>query len=315
MTLNVPERYIFALNILLAALVIPYFAARSVSDMIKMHFAANILPPAVESASSRGPAGFAVTHPRSSYNAIVERDVFNLAPAPEASGPVESEDLNITLLGTSHLTGGARSFVIIQDQSGSQQLYRLGDTIPNVGRLLQIGKNRAIVEHNGHRVALEIPRDSSGRPDSDDDEVEAGHHRSRMRGLRPPFIRNPMIRPRSPTAQAGGVRKVAPNNYAIERSTVNSSMQNMARLFTEIRAVPDIQNGSSNGFRLTEIQSGSIFQQIGLQNGDVVTAVSGQRVNDPAKAMQMLSTLQSRSNVTLNLLRNGAPVQLTYTIH
>jgi len=313
MTLNIPERYIFALNILLAALVIPYFAARSVSDMIKMHFAANIVPPAVESVSSKAPAGFAVTRARTSYNAIVERDVFNLAPAPEASAPVESEDLNVTLLGTSHLTGGARSFVIIQDQSGSQQLYRLGDTIPSVGRLLQIGKNRAIVEHNGHRVALEIPKDSLGQPGGDDE--EGGRHGSRMRGLRPPVIRNPMIRPRSPTAQAGGVRKVAPNNYAIERSTVNSSVQNMARLFTEIRAVPVIQNGASNGFRLTEIQSGSIFQQIGLQDGDVLTTVSGQRVNDPAKAMQMLSTLQSRSNITLNLLRNGAPVQLTYTIH
>ena len=84
---------------------------------------------------------------------------------------------------------------------------------------------------------------------------------------------------------------------------------------TELRALPVLQNGTSNGFRLSEIQPGSIFEQIGLQDGDVLTAVSGQQLNDPARAMQMLSTLQTRSDVTLNVLRNGAPVQLSYTIH
>jgi len=29
----------------------------------------------------------------------------------------------------------------------------------------------------------------------------------------------------------------------------------------------------------------------------------------------MLSTLQSRSSIQLNVLRNGTPVQLNYTIH
>jgi general secretion pathway protein C len=89
----------------------------------------------------------------------------------------------------------------------------------------------------------------------------------------------------------------------------------MASLFSQIRAVPDLQNGASDGFRLSEIQPGSIFQQMGLQDGDVLTQVSGQPIGNPARAMQMLSTLQSRSNITLNVLRNGTPVQISYTIH
>ena len=313
MTFNIPERYPLALNILLAALVIPYFAARSVSDMIKLHYSANVVPAALENPASRTPTSFAGTRPRSVYNAIIQRDVFNLAPAPVESAPVETEDLKITLLGTSHLTGGDRAFAIFEDSTGSQQLYRLGDTIPGIGRLLQVGKNRAIIEHNGHRVAVEIPKDSLGRPGGDQEEgAPAG---LRRRGLRPPFIRNPMIRPGRPAAKAGGIRKLAPNQYAIDRSTVNSNMQNMSQLFTQIRALPDLQNGASNGFRLSEIQPGSIFEQIGLQDGDVLTTVSGQQIGDPARAMQMLSTLQSKSNITLNVLRNGAPVQLSYTIH
>jgi general secretion pathway protein C len=88
----------------------------------------------------------------------------------------------------------------------------------------------------------------------------------------------------------------------------------MSRLFTEIRAVPRMQNGSSAGFQLSEIQPGSIFQEIGLQDGDVLTAAQGRPVNDPLKAMELLQTLRNQSSITLNVIRNGSPLQLQYNI-
>ena len=210
MTFNIPDRYPLILNIMLAALVIPYFAARSVSDMIRMHYSASAIPAVVENTAPRGPA-FTGARPRGVYNLIVERDVFNLTPAAVDTAPVEKENLDITLIGTSHLTGGGPAFVIIQDQSGVQQLYRVGQVIPGAGKLLQVGQNRAIIEHNGHHVALDIPRDSLGQADSSD-EGQPGTPPTRFRPhpLRRPFIRNPMVRPRPPNAKAGGIRKLAP---------------------------------------------------------------------------------------------------------
>jgi len=315
MTLNIPhipQRYLFAINVLLAALIIPWFAARTVSEIIKLHYAADIDPQPVVSPAPASDADLGAPRPRALYNIIKERDVFNLAPAPEVSAPVEDENLNIKLLGTSHLTGGARDFAIIEDDAGNEQLYRLGETIPSVGRLMQIGKNRAIILHNGHRVAIDIPKESLGN--SGDDE-SAPRPSMRPHGLRPPFIRNPMLRSGRPAAKADGVRRIAPDKYLVDRSTINSDMQNMSQLLTQVRALPVIQNGTTNGFRLSEIQPGSLFDQIGLRDGDVLTAISGQQLNDPARAMQMLSTVQTRSAVSVNLLRNGAPVLLNYTIH
>ena len=313
MTFNISERYLFALNVLLAALIIPYFAARTVSQMIKLHYAANVVIQPLTNIAPGAVTDLTAPRPRAVYNVIRERDIFNLAPAPEVSAPVEKEDLNIKLLGTSHLTGGGRDFAIVGDQSGNQQLYRLGETIPSVGRLVQIGKNRAIIEHNGHRVVIEIAKDSLG--ESGDDDAGGSRPQRRPHGLRSPFIRNPMIRPGRPAAKADGVRKVGPNKYAVERTTINSNMQDMSHLLTEVRALPVMQNGATNGFRLSEIQPGSLFQQIGLQDGDVLTSISGERLTDPARALRMLSTLQTRSDVTLIVLRNGAPVRLSYTIH
>src|SRR5579863_6609846 len=146
MTFNLPERYLFAINLLLAALVIPWCAARTVSAMIKLHYAANVVTQPLEVSVSGAPVNLDASLPRAAYNVINQRDVFNLAPATATVAPVEDEDLKITLLGTSHLTGGTPDFAIIEDEDGGQQLYRLGETIPSVGRLVQIGKNRAIIE-------------------------------------------------------------------------------------------------------------------------------------------------------------------------
>jgi type II secretion system protein C len=313
MVFNINERYLFAINLLLAALIIPYFAARTVSAMIKLHYAAEVVTqphPRVAPSSLTGSTG---SRPLAAYSIIKQRDVFNLALAPEVAAPVENENLNITLLGTSHLTGAVHEFIIVEDQQGAQQLYRLGETIPNVGRLVQVGKNRAVIEHNGHRVSIEIPKDSLGQ--SGDDEDALPTPMMRPHGLRTPFMRNPMIRRGRPMARAGGVHRLGPNKYLVERSTINRDMQNLSQLMTEVRALPVLQNGTSNGFRLSEIQPGSLFDEIGLHDGDVLTAVSGQQLNDPARALQMLSTIQTRSAVTVNLLRDGAPVQLNYTIH
>jgi type II secretion system protein C len=110
---------------------------------------------------------------------------------------------------------------------------------------------------------------------------------------------------------------VAPNRYLVDRAKVNDDMQDMAKLFTEVRAVPNIQNGSSNGFALSEIQPGSVFEAMGLHDGDVVTAIGGQSLSDPRKAIAVLQSLQTLNDrsINLSLMRNGTPVNLLYTVH
>ena len=210
--------------------------------------------------------------------------------------------------------------MIVEDSSGTQSLYRLGDTIPNnVGRLVEVGQDRAVVLHKGHRVALTIPHD---------DDQGAAALAARPSGGRPRPFNNPALRrpgrpglhglpnklPMRLMGPGAGVRRLGANRYVLDRSTVDSNLQNMAKLFTEIRAVPSLQNGVSRGFRLSEIESGSIFQQIGLHDGDLLTGVNGQPANDPTKALALLAALRTSSSVTLSVMRNGAPVQLYYNI-
>jgi type II secretion system protein C len=306
------------LNVLLVG-AIAYFAALAASDLFAMRLASSVVP--VENIP-QSTIDNSELKPEGYYQVIIRRDIFNTAPAPavvqaQPAAP-EDDDLRITLLGTSHITG-SRAFAIIEDQNGDQVLYRQGDLIPDAGQLIAIGRDRAIVLHNGRQIALEIP--SLGGPDEADvNQVPGGFPRG---GIFPRLPRgldfrhhNPMMRRRMPGAPgaSSGVHQLSPNHYLVDRSTVNSDTQDMAKLFTQVRAMPNLQNGSSNGFALSEIQPGSIFDQLGLHDGDVVTTVAGQPMNDPRTAITVLESLSGRSSIQMSVLRNGAPVNLSYTI-
>jgi type II secretion system protein C len=321
MTLSLPERYTILLNALLV-LAIAYFAALSVGDVFALRLAGNAVPPA--SGGIGALAENSGAHPAEYYQLISRRDIFNLAPAPPPpvqalQAPPQNDDLRITLLGTSHVTG-RRAFAIIEDQNGDQVLYRQGDMVPDAGQLISIGQARAIILHNGHQVAITIPQMGDG-PEIPG--MERGPMIAPRRGMMPGYPRRSRhLRPaggdpRIPMGAADpGVRQVAPNRYLVNRSSLNSNMQDMAKLFTEVRAVPNIQNGSSNGFALSEIQPGSIFDAMGLHDGDVVTNIGGQPTTDPRKTISVLESLQTANNqsIQLTVLRNGAPVSLSYTI-
>jgi general secretion pathway protein C len=302
MGFNISERYVIGLNVLLVAL-IAYLAARSVGDVIASRLAGSAVPAESETVGATG-GHAAGARPRTNYDAIIRRDMFNLAPGPVVTAaPTENEDLQLTLLGTSHLTEG-KPFAIIQDSSQNQSLYRLGDTIPNAGRLVEVTKDRVVVLHNGHRVAVEMSHEGMPATEPSGNPRRHGHHGEMHRG--------PLMRSRR--FGATGVQKLGENHYLIARTTLNQDLQNMPKLFTEIRAVPNLQNGTSNGFRLSEVAPDSIFQQIGLMDGDLLTAVSGQPVGDPARAMQLFEMLRNQSTITLNVVRNGSPMQLQYVI-
>ena len=299
MTLRFSERYVMALNLLLIA-ILAYFLALSVNDVILGRVAGGESAhlPSLLGAERSAP----LARPRAFYDAISRRDIFNLVPVTEAPAVVAT-NLHIKLLGTSSLTL-SQPFIIVEDDSTHEQsLYRMGDDIPDAGKLVGVYQDHAIILHQGRRTKLEMPADQNGVPS----ELPGPFGLPGGAARRSPFMRG--------RSSQNGVREIEPNRYLLDRSTVNDNLNNMASLFTEVRAIPNLgPDGQSNGFKLSEIQPDSIFQQIGLRDGDVVTGVGGQSVGDPAKAMELLSTLRNQNSINLTVMRGGQPVQLQYNI-
>jgi general secretion pathway protein C len=284
---------VVALNFMLIA-ACAYFAARSVNDMVARRLV--VIPPAPHAAVRQLPHEELT---RTSYDLIVQRDIFNSvkqqAPPPPPPPQATASDLHIKLVGTSQLTW-TRPFAAFEDQNTHDQaIYRQGDKIPDAGELVNVEKTKAVINHNGTMVTLEMETD---KPDTGPGET-----------VQP----EPMI-PAMPPMFRRDVHRIGPNQYMIERRALERNMRNMGQLFTMMRALPNVQNGQTDGFALSEVVPGSLFSQMGLRNGDVVTTIGGQELNDPTQAIALLNTLRSASSLSITVMRHGQPVQLEYDI-
>jgi general secretion pathway protein C len=300
MEIRLSERHIVALNFFLVA-VLAYFAALSVNDIVAFRLTPATAP--VPHVAARLADDGAAPPSRGAYQEIVNRDIFNIAPPPQQHVEVvEKLDLHLELIGVTTSSAGKPPFAIIADRTGQQNVYSLGQTIPDAGKLVEVHSDRVIIDHNGTRVALLLPKDDMPGP------VEAAQP------LTPPTVDDSTADNSDDEPFDPNVEDLGDNRYRIPRATLDHSVSNLSQLLTQMRAIPNIQNGKTNGFALSEIEPGSVFDEMGLQEGDVLRTVNGQQISDPTQAMQMMTALRSASQISIQVLRDGQPTTLTYQI-
>jgi serine protease Do len=71
---------------------------------------------------------------------------------------------------------------------------------------------------------------------------------------------------------------------------------------------------NASGAVITQVESDSPGAKAGLQIGDVVTAIDGQKVNDAAELQVTVGQQQPGTKMTLELLRNGKPTNVSVTL-
>jgi general secretion pathway protein C len=274
-----------------------YFCALSVNTVVATKLALlPATPHRQDPSSDRAPQ---TKPPLSSYAVVYTRDLFNSTKAPASPEGVPlvaaTSSANIRLLGTA--TGMQdRAFAIIENQTTrSQGLYREGDLIAPGITLVQAGWDRVIIERDGKRETLLLPKDAPASTPS-----------------QPPVV--PVATQASTTPQEG-IQQIAPDSYAIDRREVDHAISNLSTLFTQARAVPySLSEGVVQGFRLFQIKPDSLIDRIGLKNGDVIQRVNGVEISDPSTAFQLLQDLQGHQQIRVDVLRNQQPTSLSYEI-
>ncbi len=111
-----------------------------------------------------------------------------------------------------------------------------------------------------------------------------------------------------------GIQKIDDHHWLIESRAIQFAMQNMNTLMMQARAVPNMNAGRMDGFRLVAIQPGSLYQEVGLAPGDVIRSINGMNMSDPQNFVKALTTLGSATQVQINLVRDGSPQTFDYQI-
>jgi general secretion pathway protein C len=115
-------------------------------------------------------------------------------------------------------------------------------------------------------------------------------------------------------ALSKGLKKTGPNSYEVQRSAIDSLLGNMGALAKAARIVPETKDGKSAGFRLLSIKPDGPFGLIGLQNGDVISAINGLEMTSPDKALEVYTKLRTANHLSVGLERNGQKLTEDYNI-
>jgi general secretion pathway protein C len=286
-----------ALMVLLVIVVVVYFVVDIAYRLIEL----NTPPPAPEpQAAVSAPAADMTKDPLEAYAVIVERNLFRTTDRPivvDQTDPnsLEATALQLDLYGTIAGEGG-RGYAIIEERDKKRQrVYKVGDKVAGA----------TIVKIMRNAVVLRL-----GEKDQVLKKKEIASTGSERRAL--PGMATQQTQPASPGA--------APPPRPLSRPPAagpSGSAADLAGLLTQARVIPNVKAGSSgkpDGVIINEIQPGSLFENAGLVNGDVIQEVNGKTVTGVADLVSMYRDLKPGTSLSVKVTRSGRQVVLNHTV-
>ncbi len=242
---------------------------------------------------------------------IVKRNLFHAASAETAKPPDTQPDSGTVfqtsslaqrfqLVGTVVSTNREESVAVVQERAGAgdSNVYPLGGRLADEADIVGIEGKRIVLDVNGRKEQIEI-------------ELEGDQP-----GASTPLTKTApaAVAPAPAGDLADGIRRNPDGTFTLDSRMVEGQLANLSELLTQARAVPNFEDGKTNGFRLFSIKRGSIFDQIGLRNGDVIRKVNSNELNDPAVALNVFQDLRSARDFQVTVLRNNHEETLSYQV-
>jgi len=241
---------------------------------------------AVGATYAQRPPEEAAGEPVERYAVITERNLFQTTMRETggagggvfAAGEEIAEfDLKGTIAGT-----GSFGYIIIEERaSKKQRLYRIGDMIGS-SKLVGISRNTATINRGGRDVMLRIKQ----TPEE-------------------PLLSSPRAARES----------VSRPQIAVSRREVTERLQDLQSIMTNAQVRPYFEGGAQQGFIISNIKPDSLYQKLGLQNGDIIIDVNNKPMQSADDVLQLVNLMQTGQNIVLNLKRQGREETINYSFH
>ncbi len=303
--MKLTPRHLIFLNLVLLALV-AYTGALTVSTAIAERLAPGPAirlsppPPALKKEDKR---------PATYYAAISTRDIFNSVKPQEfvpTPAPVATECKGKLIGVVVNKKDPAHSYAIVETAADHKQdAYRVGRTVPNCGIVKEVAWEQIILSHAGRDeiMKLQLSAALTGPPAGPGGAGAAVVSAPPVAGSGSASSATANVAAAG-AGGAGGIKQLSENEYQIDRSEVDSAIENMNQLFTQMRAVPHFEGGKAVGFRLFAIKQGSLFDKIGLRNGDIIQEINGRDISDASAALQMFQDFKNEPQILVKGIRN-----------
>lgn len=208
-----------------------------------------------------------------------EASVETPAAVPEE---LPETNLQLTLRGVIASPDDSQARAIVADSGGKENFYKVGDPLPGNATLKEIYGDRIVIQRAGRYETLTLPKDALAM--GADNSV-----------------------PALPAASRGK------KSYTL-REYRNALMHNPGEVADLVRIMPKSEGGRFVGYQLQPGRDPQFMARYGLMPGDVVVAVNGVVLDNPAKGMQAMRDLTRADTLDLEIDRNGVRQRFTLPI-
>jgi len=234
---------------------------------------------------------------RAWVNPIVTRNIFD---SSKVGSTMSAEDdgsagnktaLPLILLATIVAEPVEYSSALIMEEKGTDgsQGYGIGDSIIGEAVIHRIEARRVVLKRTDG--ALEYL-------DMEGSSVTTDRSTSKKKG-----------------GKWGGIEKTGENKFVVDEETFNKALENPEKLMNSMRAVPHTgPDGKPDGFRLSGIRRSSLFNKLGVRNGDVVHTVNGNELTSMQSAMEAYNGLQSERSFSFEITRRNKRQTFDYEV-
>ena len=279
---------------LLYLLIATFFVAHSINAFVA-HSLTAMPSDAVTSPGTTDSAIASRETPTQLVDQITHSGLFQL-PVQASAGPagdVQAKParpplnigLKLRLLGTM-LDARGEGFAVVEDiASKRQSLVRLRETIENIGEVSELRREGILIRQGDQEEVLGLALLQSEQT--------------------PPSSRVPAQAP---------APFVSPAKRTLDRREVMEAVKDPSKLLLQAHAVPYIQNGALQGFRLDFVNPSGFFDKAGFQYGDVIQRINGVEIRDPGRLLGMFNQVVNERTVKVDVVRAAQNTTLTYEL-
>lgn len=229
-----------------------------------------------------------------------------LAPPPRpAVKMVQKIKLNLQLTGVVYAGQNSVAFIVVKP-GAAQEIFHVGDEILTGIVLLRVGLDSIYVSVQGQEQQILLNFSTLNTP-----LLGTVPAQQNPVNLQPQPRGGGRFSAAQPRMQQGTPQRI---NRLLSRTMLNKELQDFSKLLMQARVLPHLQDGKPDGFMISNISAGSLYQRIGLKDGDIIKMVNGVPIRSMEQAMGLYQQLRNAAQIEMSLLRQGQLQHIQFDI-
>lgn len=219
-------------------------------------------------------------------------------PVQETITDAPETSLNLVLAGVVSTSEEDQGTAIIENR-GKQATYAIGEKIDGTNATLaQVHSDRVIIKNGGRHETLML---------------DGLDFTKRRPGQQSPAQGTVSRRPNQNNNTMGRIDNTPqqPRELSEEAVAATEALRESPSSFIDfITVTPALEGGEMAGYKVKPGKDPSLFESVGLKNGDIVIQINGLDLTDPAQARDAMGELRTAQSIELTVTREGEYITL-----